>query len=213
MKKSNSFFDDAARIATGVHPINEQRRVCIGKIKIIFIAVTTILALIIEYCGLYNIAESVSAQPLEITAGVFDNTGAFVESTDANPGEEMLIQMSFSNISGDKFEKIAAHIELPPQLEYVEGSTFVYNRTNPTGLHNDDGIASEWIDLGGYRTFSKGRYGAGIVSFRVRVVDNPSLYVAGKNTLKVACEIAAYNRGVIATDPHIAYCAVDVIQE
>ena len=149
-------------------------------------------------------------QAIAMSAGVHNGTNAFVKRVDAKVGEEVLVQMSFRNNSSQRFSTIAGRVVLPSQLSFVSGSTTVYNRTNPTGLKNADGIATEAIDLGGYGPVDNEGRGEGSVSYKVRV--NGTGLVCGVNTLNIVNQIAGYQDGKIATDTFIAYATVDVVR-
>ena len=149
-------------------------------------------------------------QALTLTAGAHNGSNAFVKRVDAKVGDEVLIQMSFRNNSGQRFSTIAGRVVLPTQLTFVSGSTTVYNRTNPNGIKNADGIATEAIDLGGYGPVDNEGRGEGSVSYKVKV--NGTGLVCGVNTLNIVNQVAGYQDGKIATDTFVAYAAVDVVR-
>jgi hypothetical protein len=151
-----------------------------------------------------------SSQSIQITAGVNNKEGSFVRRVDAKPGEEVLVQISYRNMSESHME-IIARVALPKHLELKPGSTVVYNRTNPSGNPIDDGIVNEGISLGGYNAYDGEGRGEGSVSFIVRVTKNLDLFVSGVNTLNIVCQIAGFIDGVVSTDTYVAYTAVDVI--
>ncbi|MDR0980104.1 MAG: hypothetical protein LBM12_03080 [Candidatus Nomurabacteria bacterium] len=173
--------------------------------KVLGIAGTAIAA-----ATLFSAPVFAEAQSITLTAGAHNGKDAFVKRVDAKVGDEVLMQMSFKNNSGEKFNPIAARVVLPTQLSFVSGSTTVYNRTNPNGLANADGIATEFIDLGGYSPVDNEGRGQGSVSYKVKV--NGTGLVCGVNTLNVVNEVAGYQNGKIATDTFVAYSAVDVVK-
>jgi len=153
---------------------------------------------------------SAQTQAIAMSAGVHNGRDAFVRRIDANVGQEVLVQMSFRNMSGERFSSIGARVVLPSQLTFVSGSTQVFNRTNPNGLTVLDGIANEAINIGGYGPYDAEGRGAGSVSYRVRV--NGNGLVCGVNTLNIVNQLAGYQDGKIATNTFIAYTAVDVVR-
>jgi hypothetical protein len=171
--------------------------------------------LLIELQNLNNNTSDILAemQSIQVSVGIHNGEDAFLSHVDAARGEERVVQISFKNISGCRMDMIAAHVILPPGLEYVSGSTMVYNRTNPKGLPNVDGIANEWTDLGGYSYFDEQGRGSGSVSFKVRVSDDESLFVPGVNSLNLVAEIGGYIDGDLAADTYTAYATVDVLYE
>ena len=155
-------------------------------------------------------APTFAAQSIALTAGVHNGSNAFVKRVDAKVGEEVLVQMSFKNNSGERFDPIAARVVLPTQLTFVSGSTTLYNRTNPNGLKSKDGIATEFVGLGGYGAVDNDGRGQGSVSYKVKV--NGTGLVCGVNTLNIVNEVAGYQNGKLATDTFVAYAAVDVVR-
>jgi LPXTG-motif cell wall-anchored protein len=137
-------------------------------------------------------------------------SGQFERRITANVNQEVLVQFTFGNQSGQRFDAIAGRVSLPSQLTFVNGSTRLFNRTNPNGLTLNDGITSNWADLGGYGAIDNDGRGTGSVSFRVRA--NGSGLVCGVNTLNIATSVAGYQNGKIATDAFVAYTAVDVVR-
>ena len=152
-------------------------------------------------------------QSIQVYAGIHNGDNAFLSRIEANHGDEKTVQITFKNISGFRMDTIAAHVVLPQGLEYVPESTIVYNRTNPNGLPNADGIADGFIGLGGYNSFDDQGRGSGSVSFRVRVSDDGSLFVPGVNTFNLVCSVSGYIDGQLATDTYTAYATIDVIIE
>ena len=178
------------------------------------LAIPALVISILTWVNTDRIENSISeSQPIQMGVGIQNDSGVFVKRLDATHGDELLVQISFRNVSSSRMESIAAYVALPNGLEYVPGSTIVYNRTNPDGLQNDDGIADGWIDLGGYSSFDGRGRGSGSISFRVRVSDNDALFVPGANTLNMLAHVGGYIDSVIATDTHTAYAAVDVVFE
>ena len=192
---------------------------CANKATIIAcgIAVLSLLVAIASLCytrlmyldGLPNAGSAI--QPIQVAAGVHNGVDAFTERINVQPGDEVLVQMSFRNISGFKMDTVAGRIVLPDALEFVSGSTRVFNRTNPNGVYADDGIAETWVGLGGYSEYDGHGRGSGSVSFRVRVSEDLGLFVVGVNTLNIVCQIGGYIDGILLSDTYIAYVAVDVI--
>jgi hypothetical protein len=154
-----------------------------------------------------------SLKPLQMLAGISNGEGAFIEQIEAKPGEELTVQMSFRNISGFRMDSLAGRVVLPSALEFVSGSTVVYNRTNPGGLPNADGIADDWVDLGGYGSYDEQGRGSGSVSFKVRVLDDDSLFVQGENKLTIVCELGGYIDGALSTDTYVDYATVIVAKD
>lgn len=147
---------------------------------------------------------------LQLNAGVYNGMGAFVRRIDATHGDEVLVQFYFRNISDFKMDSIGARVALPNGLEFVSGSTMLFNRTNPTGMNIDDGITVDGLTLGGYNPFDGQGRGSGSVSFRVRVSEDESLFVPGVNTFNIVVSIGGYVDGALATRTRVAYTAIDV---
>ncbi|MCL2371541.1 LPXTG cell wall anchor domain-containing protein [Candidatus Saccharibacteria bacterium] len=153
-------------------------------------------------------------QPISLNAGVQiagAGSGQFERRVNANVNQEVLVQFSFANQSGERFSTIAGRVSLPSQLTFVNGSTRLFNRTNPNGMPMNDGITSNWANLGGYGPIDNDGRGTGSVSFRVRA--NGTGLVCGVNTLNIATSVAGYRDGKVATDAFVAYTAVDVVRQ
>ena len=200
------FFEDAIKVKTGGAADDNK---ALGGFFIV-VAAIMVMCTIIQTGYAIETERNTREQPIQMAAGVHNGVDAFIKRTDANPGDEVLVQISFKNISGYKMDTVAGYVVLPEALEFVSGSTKIYNRTNPNGAYIEDGIAEEWIDLGGYRNYG-GYSGAGSISFKVRVSDDPALFVPGVNTFNMTCQIGGYINGVLSSDTHIAYTAVDVV--
>lgn len=124
--------------------------------------------------------------------------------------KEVILCITFSNTSGERFDSIALHVVLPPQLTLISKSTRLFNRTNPDGMPLLDGITEDFAALGGYDPLDDQDRGQGKVLFCMRV--NGDDLVNGVNTLNVTAQIAGYRDDTIVTDAFKSTTLVHVIQ-
>ena len=83
-------------------------------------------------------------------------------------GDELEYQIAYINKSNDTQHHVVINDVLPTNLEYIPGSTKVWNGNHPDGADvNNDGIVDGGIDIGSYTAGSNA-----IVRFRAKVVDD-----------------------------------------
>jgi hypothetical protein len=131
-------------------------------------------------------------QPLQLGIGVHNQIDAFENVVYAELGDELLVQFSFNNVSGIRFDSINAQVSLHEYLEFVSGSTRLFTHANPSGIYIADGIASHSISLGAFGSLDEDGRGSGSVSFRVRVSEDIDFYGKGAGFLSVLCSVIGY---------------------
>jgi uncharacterized repeat protein (TIGR01451 family) len=90
------------------------------------------------------------------------------ESVDAEIGDEVEFRISYVNLLAATIDDVMIRDVLPTNIEYVEGSTFLYNSNYEEGVClKDETITTEGINIGDY-----GPKGNAFVIFTGRVVDN-----------------------------------------
>lgn len=106
-----------------------------------------------------------------------DSDKTFKDSVDANVGDTVEYQIHYKNTTGQHVDNVVVKDILPNNMEYIAGSTKLYNTTNPNGIVNtDDTIATTGINIGGYDND-----GDAYIRFRAKVVDKSM--VCGTNKL------------------------------
>lgn len=103
----------------------------------------------------------------------------WLHSLEAKVGDEVEIQFEYRNL--DKRENLHEDVMvaslLPAALEYIPGSTVLYNSNHPNGLSvNEDTIATTGINIGDYRIGANA-----YIRFSVKVTDTD--LDVGSNTL------------------------------
>lgn len=69
----------------------------------------------------------------------------------AKPGDTMEYLITYQNIGNTKQENVVVRDNLPPKMQYVAGTTYLTNSTNPNGVkYNSDNITNGGIVIGGY---------------------------------------------------------------
>lgn len=106
-----------------------------------------------------------------------DADKSYKDSVDANIGDTVEYQIYYKNTTGEHVDNVMVKDILPNNMEYVAGSTKIYNSTNPNGIkNNDDTITTTGVNIGGYDA-----NGEAYVRFRAKVVDKSM--VCGTNKL------------------------------
>ena len=98
------------------------------------------------------------------------------DSIDANVGDIVEYQIHYKNTTAAATQNVMVKEVLPYNMEYIAGSTKLYNATNPAGIARDDTIATTGVNIGGYSV-----NGDGYVRFSARVL-NKNL-ACGRNKL------------------------------
>lgn len=97
----------------------------------------------------------------------------------ANIGDEVEFQITYRNHAADAVENVMVYDHLPPNMVYVEGSTYLYNSEIRDGaLVKSDAVTTDGINIGSNYQSRANAY----VRFTARVVDNDLLY--GENLLE-----------------------------
>lgn len=91
----------------------------------------------------------------------------WTDNLDVKIGDELEYQIAYTNRSNDTQHHVVINDILPTNLEYIPGSTKLWNGTYPNGaVVNNDGVTGEGIDIGSYTAGSNA-----LVRFRAKVVD------------------------------------------
>ena len=102
---------------------------------------------------------------------------SFSDSVDAKLGDIVEYQIYFENTNDEHMSNVMVRDVLPNNMEYIPGTTKLYNSTNPNGITNtDDTITTTGINIGGYDPT-----GNAYIRFRAKVVDKSM--VCGTNKL------------------------------
>ncbi|MBQ3348051.1 DUF11 domain-containing protein, partial [Candidatus Saccharibacteria bacterium] len=97
-------------------------------------------------------------------AGTHDE---FTESINAKVGDEVEFQIEYKNLTDSQVDNVMIRDILPTNMEYVEGSTVLYNTNHQSGLKLDQNtVATSGINIGSY--VAKGN---AFVRFTAKVVN------------------------------------------
>lgn len=106
-----------------------------------------------------------------------DSDKTFKETVDANVGDTVEYQIYYKNTTGKHVDNVVVKDILPNNMEYIAGTTKLYNSANPNGIVNDnDTIATTGINIGNYDADANA-----YIRFRAKVVDKSM--VCGTNKL------------------------------
>lgn len=106
-----------------------------------------------------------------------DSDKTFKDTVDANVGDTVEYQIHYKNTSSQHVDNVMVKDILPNNMEYIKGTTKLYNTTNKNGVVvNDDTIITTGINIGGYNA-----NGDAYIRFRAKVVDKDM--VCGTNKL------------------------------
>lgn len=101
----------------------------------------------------------------------------FSDTVDAKVGDIVEYQIYFQNVSGQIMKDVVVRDLLPNNMEYIDGSTKLYNANHEKGIVNtDDTIPTVGINIGSYEN-----EGDAYIRFRAVVVDKSM--VCGTNKL------------------------------
>ena len=103
-------------------------------------------------------------------------TTEWKESVDAKVGEKVEYRIHYKNTSDNATTNVMVKDVLPENMKYIEGTTVLYNATNPKGIARDDTVATAGVNIGGYAV-----NGDGYVVFTAEVVNNS--LTCGANTV------------------------------
>ncbi|MBR0431388.1 DUF11 domain-containing protein [Candidatus Saccharibacteria bacterium] len=103
-------------------------------------------------------------------------TTEWKESVDAKVGDTVEYRIHYKNTTSAATKDVMVKDVLPKNMEYVKGTTMLYNATNPKGIARDDTITTTGVNIGGYAV-----KGDGYVVFSAKVVDKT--LVCGTNKL------------------------------
>lgn len=117
-----------------------------------------------------------SSFPVEMSVRKIDDRD-WSKEIEAEVGDVLEYQIHYKNVSAEN-KDVVAKIVPPESLQYVIGSTKLYNTTNPEGIVNtDDTICDTGINIGGYASD-----GDAYIRARFKVI-NGSVLQSGKNEL------------------------------
>ncbi len=114
---------------------------------------------------------------LSKTVRIKGSGDTFAEKVDAKVGDEVEFQIEYENMTAESAKNVMIRDILPDNMEYVKGSTVLYNYTYQNGLKVDqDTLTTTGINIGNY-----GARGNAYVRFTAKVT-NENL-VCGYNQL------------------------------
>ncbi len=94
-------------------------------------------------------------------------TKEWADTTDAKVGDEVEYQIYFQNLSNDQVDNVMIRDVLPTNVEYVKGTTKIYNAAYPNwGEVNSDDIVTTGINIGSYKADTDAT-----IRFTVKVVN------------------------------------------
>lgn len=94
-------------------------------------------------------------------------TKTWSESVDVKVGDEVEYEIEYENLGSAEAKNVMIRDILPDNVEYVAGSTYLYNSSNPNGVRlNDDTLTTDGINIGNY-----GPKGNAFIRFTAKVVN------------------------------------------
>lgn len=108
---------------------------------------------------------------------VTNDEKTFSDTTDAKVGDIVEYQIYFENTNDETLKNVVVRDLLPENMEYIEGTTKVYNTNHPEGAtFQDETITTVGVNIGTYEPDSNA-----YIRFRAKVVDKSM--VCGNNKL------------------------------
>ena len=102
-------------------------------------------------------------------------TKGWNEVVNANIGDEVEYQIEYQNLSADKVDNVMIRDILPTNMQYVAGSTMLYNSNYQTGVKVvEDTVTTTGINIGSYNARGNAyvRFTAKVVSKALECGDN-----------------------------------------
>lgn len=97
---------------------------------------------------------------------------------DAVPGEILDFKIHFMNTGTTILKEVAVYDLLGEGLEFVPGTTIIYNDTNPGGVLESDALFKNGFNIGDY----KGGTDA-TITYKVKVLDDENLFPKGETVV------------------------------
>ncbi len=97
------------------------------------------------------------------------------ESVDAKVGDEVEYQIEYRNLSDAQADNVMIRDILPTNMQYVDGSTVLYNSVHQSGITlSDDSVTTSGINIGSYASRGNAyvRFTAKVVSENLKCGDN-----------------------------------------
>lgn len=77
----------------------------------------------------------------------------FTESVEAKVGDKVEFQIKYENLSTETVKNVMIRDILPPDMEYVDGTTILYNSNHKNGVTLDQNtVTTSGINIGGYES-------------------------------------------------------------
>lgn len=142
-----------------------------------------------QFSGLviFKVKATTTDFSLQKTVRLTDSTDrVFKESVKAKPGEKVDFQIYFKNTGGTQLKNVVIKDKLPAGLEYVAGSSKLFNSDGLKDIV--DGITTTGVNIGGYMP-----NGDAYLMFTAKVVANDKLPICGSNKLTNKAEAITSN--------------------
>ena len=151
--------------------------------------------------GCYKYAEYVSfkVKPVFEDSSIekkvrLDGTNDWTEDLHANIGDTVEYQIKYQNLNDSQVNDVVLIDSLPDNVEYIKGTTVLYNGLYPNGITNtNDTITTTGINIGYYPVNAQA-----VVRFKAKVVDNS--LVCGNNQLINWAKIGSTTVGYAVQD-------------
>lgn len=111
---------------------------------------------------------------------------------DAVPGEILDFKMHIMNTGTTILKDIAVYDLLGEGLEFVPGTTIIYNDTNPGGVLESDALFKNGFNIGDYQGGTDAT-----ITYKVKVSDDENLFPKGETVVVENNAAAAINIGTI----------------
>lgn len=98
------------------------------------------------------------------------------ETVSAKIGDTVHFQIHYRNLTDQETKDVMVKDILPKNMEYVKGTTVLYDSLNPTGVKIEDTITTTGVNIGGFAP-----NGNAYVRFSARIIDNE--LACGANSL------------------------------
>lgn len=103
-----------------------------------------------------------------------ENANDYHYDIDAAPGEILDFKIRFKNTGTTLWKNVVAYVKLGEGIEYVPGTTRIFNDFFPKGTLEKDNLFQNGFNIGDYKAGQEA-----IILYKVRVLDDENLFPCG----------------------------------
>ena len=121
-----------------------------------------------------------------------ENVDDYHNDIDAVPGEVLDVKMKIRNTGTTVLRDIAVYDTLGEGIEFIPGTTRIYNDTNPDGTLENDNLFRNGFNIGDYKAGMEAT-----IQYKIRIIDDQNLFPCGQTVVVQNNAAAAVSVGTI----------------